>query len=130
MSLGSNLMHSRDKNGNSVRAVDFFHRLCDRFSLHVYDSVCDPDDESNEVAEPVESHVDDKERISIRKNPRVKHRDHIEQNVTKLLFAAAAGDVFGIRRLLSSGIDVKLTDYDERTALVSIHDDKIYTVAI
>ena len=86
-----------DKNGNSVRAIEFCKELNQRYLFHCYDSL-----------------VSNYEGKS---NPR------LNENVVKsglsqeLCFAAFSGDLPYMKSLVLQGADVNLGDYDQRTPL-------------
>jgi glutaminase len=86
-----------DRQGNSVRSIEFNRRLTDRFSFHVYDGL---------GASPSE-----------RVDPRRSRRHDERQFVVDLCWAASTGDCEGIHRLHAQGADVTAADYDGRTPL-------------
>src|SRR5262249_30954509 len=87
-----------DRNGNSVRGIEFCRQLVSRYNFHVFDGLVD--------AESVG-----------KRDPRVK-RDHaaLTDNV-RLCWDARAGGVDQVRSLVDSGADPNAGDYDGRTAL-------------
>ena len=84
-----------DENGNSVRGIAFSRELVGRFNFHNYDTL---------VGAP---------------NGKVDPRHAATQgpDVTDFYWAAAGGDLEGIRRLLARGVRIDEADYDGRTAL-------------
>lgn len=88
-----------DAVGNSTRAVEFFTTLTHHYSFHSLDQL-------NGVR--AERHaVDPTER---------PHASH-DTTATMMLYAAARGDVHGIKALVASGADVNCCDYDMRYPL-------------
>ncbi|EQC32996.1 hypothetical protein SDRG_09518 [Saprolegnia diclina VS20] len=86
-----------DASQNSINGVSFFKAIANKFTFHNFDSL------------PM---------INLaRKDPRRNSRLVQEEITTKLLIAAAEGDVCEIRRLRSRGANLNGTDYDSRTAL-------------
>jgi len=82
-----------DKFGNSVRGVRFAQELVSRFNFHAFEhgaGLCDP------TVHPTAEH-------GVR--------------VSALLTAASTGDLTQIRRLKAEGLDLRVGDYDARTAL-------------
>lgn len=86
-----------DQQGNSVRGVDFFTRLNQVYSFHVFD----PHEQGGAKKWPVQSE---------------SKREFIA-NVSAMCSAAAANNVPDLRRLYLSGIPVNIEDYDHRTPL-------------
>ncbi|OQR94988.1 hypothetical protein THRCLA_08042, partial [Thraustotheca clavata] len=86
-----------DSSHNSINGVSFFKSIAKKFTFHNFDSL------------PM---------INLqRKDPRRDSRFVQEEITSKLLIAAAEGDVCEIRRLRSRGANLNATDYDLRTAL-------------
>eukprot|EP01094_Clydonella_sp_ATCC50884_P000196 TRINITY_DN1015_c0_g1_i2.p1 TRINITY_DN1015_c0_g1~~TRINITY_DN1015_c0_g1_i2.p1 ORF type:complete len:510 (-),score=183.10 TRINITY_DN1015_c0_g1_i2:187-1695(-) len=86
-----------DAQGNSVRGVDFFTRLTQRYSFHVFD----PHQENPEKKWPVQSR---------------SKAEHVA-NVSAMCAAAAGNDVGLLRRLYLAGVPVNIEDYDHRTPM-------------
>jgi glutaminase len=86
-----------DAQGNSVRGVDFFTRLVDKFALHCFDAVTASSDKIDPFWHPPAS------------------TDLI--NISEYLFAAATGDIDHVRQLLIAGCPINAADYDKRSAL-------------
>ncbi|MAZ47561.1 MAG: glutaminase A [Halobacteriovoraceae bacterium] len=86
-----------DKNGNSVKGIDFSQRLVNRFNFHIYDSLVDIESKK----------IDPKKR---------KNFSKVEGAMT-LCWAAAQGDLNEVIHLVSSGVDINQADYDGRTPL-------------
>ncbi|VVU95304.1 Glutaminase [seawater metagenome] len=84
-----------DELGNSVRGINFFKKLVGMYSFHTYDSIL----------------IESKKIIT--KN----NEYHQEFNTYLLLNSASKGDIAGIQRLISKGVDINSEDYDKRTAL-------------
>lgn len=82
--------------GNSVRGVQFCQELLNVFNFHRYDNL---------------KHATNK------KDPRRHRYEAKGLSIVNLLFSAASGDITALRRHKLSGMDVKLSDYDGRTAL-------------
>lgn len=85
-----------DEYGNSVKGVEFARRLCDKFAFHGLEPNFGQDARSD--ASKSES-------------------DSAAEITFKLLFAAASGDLVTCQRVLATGGDINLADYDARTAL-------------
>ncbi len=85
-----------DALGNTVRGVAFSKKLIERFPFHIY---------ANLVTE------------SGTQDPRRNAMEAEADLSFGLLWAAAKGDLWEIRRLRAAGIDLNITDYDGRTAL-------------
>ncbi|ETW06665.1 glutaminase A [Aphanomyces invadans] len=86
-----------DRSNNSVNGVEFFRALSRTFTFHNFDSL------------PMINFQ--------RKDPRRDSRTIQVEMTTKLLIAAAEGDVCEVRRLRSRGANLDAMDYDSRTAL-------------
>ena len=85
-----------DALGNSVRGVEFSKRLVDVFSFHTYANMVD----GHRLIDPRKSVLESKTDES-----------------AYLCSAAAGGDLGEIRRLVATGVDAGVADYDGRTAL-------------
>ncbi|RHY94552.1 hypothetical protein DYB35_010514 [Aphanomyces astaci] len=86
-----------DRSNNSIHGVTFFKALSRTFTFHNFDSL------------PMINFQ--------RKDPRRDSRTIQVEMTTKLLIAAAEGDVCEVRRLRSRGANLDAIDYDSRTAL-------------
>jgi glutaminase len=87
-----------DRNGNSVRGIEFCRELVSRYNFHAFDGV-----------------IDDKD--TVKRDPRLR-RDHVLiTDVLRLCWAASVGDLDQIRILVEAGADPNLGDYDGRTPL-------------
>ena len=86
-----------DKNGNSVRGIDFATRLTNTFNFHQYDN--------------------NLPGISNKIDPTEKKGYNSQLSLMSLLFAAAEGDLCEIKRLRADNVDILMTDYDNRSAL-------------
>ncbi|CAH2007886.1 unnamed protein product [Acanthoscelides obtectus] len=85
-----------DALGNSCRGVQFCEELVKKFNFHRYDNL---------------------RHASNKADPRKHKYETIGLNIVNLLSSAASGDLPGLRRHKLSGVDMKLADYDGRTAL-------------
>lgn len=86
-----------DKNGNSVRGIEFCRQLVNTFNFHNYDNIVGG--------------------LHGKKDPRVD-ANAVRRNLgVDLCWAASEGDLAGIKRLLISGASLDDADYDGRTAL-------------
>ncbi|XP_015783490.1 glutaminase liver isoform, mitochondrial-like [Tetranychus urticae] len=85
-----------DNYGNSVRGLQFCEELVSVFNFH---------------------HFDNLRHVPHKKDPRRHRFEDKGLNIVSLLFSACSGDVSALRRHYLSGMDMKLTDYDGRTAL-------------
>lgn len=86
-----------DRLGNSVRGIDFCRRLVARYNFHNYDNLAGG--------------------IHGKKDPRLGRERASRDLLVDLYWAAAEGDLTGIRRLVVQGVDLDAADYDGRTAL-------------
>ncbi len=86
-----------DKQGNSVRGIEFCRRLVKRFNFHVYDGLGDA--ESDKIDPRYTEHHDERTLL------------------IDLCWAASEGDCEGIHRLVLLGADPNAADYDGRTPL-------------
>lgn len=85
-----------DQCGNSVRGIEFCSKLIDSYNFHMYDNLL---------------HRREKQ------DPRRKESKKGLVDLFTLLQAASTGDEKTIYRLFLSGVDMKISDYDGRTAL-------------
>lgn len=85
-----------DENGNSVRGLDFCHRLVETFSLHNYDHL---------------------RGVPGKKDPRVNRNRQRARDVVRLIWAASKGDLGAIHHQLAEGMQLDCADYDGRTPL-------------
>lgn len=86
-----------DRNGNSVRGLDFCANLVQRFNFHNYDSL-------------LLGH-------SQKTDPRVKKTTTMMEGTMALCWASANGDLNEMKQLLVSGVPINQGDYDGRTPL-------------
>ena len=86
-----------DKNGNSVRGIEFASKLTKTYNFHQFDN--------------------NLPGISKKINPTHKKDQDQQLSLMNLLFAAYEGDLSEIRRLKTQGFDILMADYDKRTAL-------------
>ncbi|XP_024937284.1 glutaminase liver isoform, mitochondrial isoform X3 [Cephus cinctus] len=91
-----------DPLGNSCRGVQFCEELVTEFNFHstYYDH-----------------RYDNLKYATNKKDPRRHKFETKGLSIVNLLFSAASGDVTAMRRHRLSGMDMKLSDYDGRTAL-------------
>ena len=87
-----------DRNGCSVRGVEFCKQLIKNYNFHNFDCI----NQSNSKA---------------KKDPRVSPSESRGIQVMNLLFAAQAGDLSALMRYHLLEYDMDLADYDGRTAL-------------
>lgn len=86
-----------DSHGNSVRGIDFCRELIRTFNFHNYDNLVGG--------------------LNGKKDPRIDP-GRVQRNLLiDLCWAAAEGDLTGIRRLVVQGVDLNAADYDGRTAI-------------
>jgi glutaminase len=85
-----------DRNGNSVRGIDFCDRLVATFNFHNYDNLTG---------------------VSAKRDPRVSRIEAQAGRVTELIWAASKGDLGAIQREHIRGADLNSADYDGRTPL-------------
>ena len=86
-----------DKNGNSVRGIEFCKELVKKYSFHNYDSLARED--------------------SKKSDPRKNLSEVKSDYTTNLISAAHKGDLEEIKRFLIKGVNINQGDYDGRTAL-------------
>ena len=87
-----------DKYGNSVRGIDFCNKLTEKFNFHNFDNLLNGDDVS-------------------KKDPRKKSKTSKQKVITEFLYGCMENDANTIKRMIMSGVDVNLMDYDRRTGL-------------
>ena len=85
-----------DRNGNSVRGIDFCDRLVATFNFHNYDNLTG---------------------VSAKRDPRISRIQAQAGRVTELIWAASKGDLGAIQREHVRGADLNSADYDGRTPL-------------
>jgi glutaminase len=86
-----------DVNGNSVRGISFCRRLVETYTFHNYDALVGG------------AHG--------KKDPRLRQSEAQRDLTVDLCWAAAEGDLRGVRALAASGANLSAADYDGRTAL-------------
>ena len=86
-----------DSHGNSVRGIEFCRQLIRTFNFHNYDNLVGG--------------------LNGKKDPRLEPGRMQRNLLIDLCWAAAEGDLQGIRRLLVQGVDLNASDYDGRTAI-------------
>lgn len=86
-----------DANGNSVKGIEFAKELTRRFNFHAFDSL--------------------NHELDGKKDPRRKKYETKATLVMELIFAASAGDIIEVKKIVATGISVNDSDYDGRTAL-------------
>jgi len=86
-----------DGNGNSVKGIEFAKELIKRFNFHAFDSL--------------------NHELDGKKDPRRKKYETQATEVMELIFAASAGDIHEVKKIVAAGISVNDSDYDGRTAL-------------
>ena len=85
-----------NEQGNTVRGVEFFGRLGERFNFHNYDGII---------------------AGTGKEDPRVTGLEASANDTFALLYAASTGDMAEIIRLNARGVDLNSADYDGRTAV-------------
>jgi len=87
-----------DRNGNSVRGIEFCRQLVSQYNFHVFDGLID-----NQSAG--------------KRDPRLRTNQVMLDDIIRLCWLASAGDVDQVRSLVESGANPDLGDYDGRTPL-------------
>lgn len=87
-----------DKQGNSVRGVEFCRKLVEKYNFHAFDSLKG----SSKKKDPTE---------------RIPTSDTKCNDITEMCFAAASGNIPIIMQLVARDVDVNVKDYDMRTPL-------------
>jgi hypothetical protein len=87
-----------DRNGNSVRGIEFCRQLVSRYNFHVFDGLVDTDSAG-------------------KRDPRLTRDQAVITDALRLCWVASVGDVDEVRALVESGADPNLGDYDGRTPL-------------
>lgn len=90
-----------DKNGNSVRGVEFTQELCKRFNFHKYENLRGVVGQSD----------------GQKKDPSRKENSNFIADLQELIYAASEGDVKAIQSLHARMFNIFAGDYDRRTAL-------------
>jgi len=90
-----------DRNGNSVRGVEFTQELCKRFNFHKYENL-------RGVVGTSEGQKQD---------PSTKRNSNFIADLQELIYAASEGDVKAIQSLHARMFNIFAGDYDRRTAL-------------
>ncbi|XP_074656361.1 glutaminase liver isoform, mitochondrial-like [Tubulanus polymorphus] len=85
-----------DATGNSCRGIQMCQELVNTYNFHNYDNL---------------------KYATQKTDPRRRRIDNKAQDIVNLLFGAFNGDVSAIRRYALSGMDMRQSDYDGRTAL-------------
>jgi glutaminase len=92
-----------DKIGNSVKGVEFFKRLVQKFNFHHFDG----------EGIPIGSALVAGKKWDVAKRHSTSHF----QELIALLYAATEGNLAEVRRHIAKGIPINTGDYDKRTAL-------------
>lgn len=87
-----------DRNGNSVRGIEFCRELVSRYNFHVFDGLVD-------------------NQTTGKRDPRVKPDHAVLADILTLCWAAGSGDLEKVRSLVQSGVDPNIGNYDRRTPL-------------
>ena len=87
-----------DKNGNSVKGIEFCKELVKNYAFHNYDGAF-------------------AKRDSQKHDPRRNIKQEKGDTTTSLIFSAFNGDIEAVQRHLINGVDINKGDYDGRTAL-------------
>jgi len=85
-----------DENGNSIKGLDFSHKLTERFNFHTFDSA-----------------IKNVHKV----DPRLKKNETKMKGVMAVTSAASIGDLDELQRLYSAGIDLNEGEYDKRTGI-------------
>jgi glutaminase len=97
-----------DEIGNSVRGLDFCHRLTEEFNLHKYDNLTGGSRKKDPRKDPVQVRA---------------------RQVNEMIWAASKGDLGAIQDQLMLGTDVECKDYDLRTPLhLAAADNQLHIV--
>eukprot|EP01137_Pigoraptor_chileana_P028306 Opistho-2@12110 len=88
-----------DRQGNSVRGVDFCKEFGGRFTFHDFDELV---------------HIG---RVNGKRNPTLRANDPKNHNMVAMCFAASQGDISAVKRLLQHGASLDDCDYDGRCPL-------------
>jgi glutaminase len=91
-----------DSIGNSIRGVEFFKQLVEKFVFHNFDTILDCKTTDGTVP---------------RFNPRRQAKEDERADKVNALYACAEGDLQELRRLLVGGVSYNTSDYDGRTLL-------------
>jgi glutaminase len=86
-----------DKNGNTVKGIEFCKKLVEKYNFHNYDSLISG--------------------VSPKKDPRLRKNEAKKTGVIDLCWAASTGDLFEVQQLVSRGLNINDADYDGRTPL-------------
>lgn len=87
-----------DENGNSIRGIDFFKKLSEKFNFHNFDNLLQ--NSQHQKTDP----------------RRVRVEEKSQRNVN-LLWACTTNEIGELRRLIAKGVNLTEPDYDGRTAL-------------
>jgi glutaminase len=87
-----------DRNGNSVRGIEFCRQLVSRYNFHPFDGLVDGDG-------------------SGKRDPRRRRDLPAVADASGLCWVASLGDLEQLRSLVQAGADPNLADYDGRTPL-------------
>jgi glutaminase len=87
-----------DRNGNSVRGIEFCRQLVSRYNFHVFDGLVGSEN-------------------SGKRDPRLRRDESVITEVLRLCRAASIGDVDQVRSLVASGVDANIGERDGRTPL-------------
>ena len=85
-----------DALGNSVRGVQFAKTLIKTFNFHRFDNLI---------------------KNEIKSDPRRFRNEHTKQAQLCVLYSACTGDLTALKRFRYTGMDMKASNYDGRTAL-------------
>jgi glutaminase len=88
-----------DDIGNSVKGIQFFKQLIEKYQFHIFDSLSSDNINNKKI------------------NPRLIKSDHNRELTLKLLFAVSEGDISELKRLISVGGSENTKDYDNRSLL-------------